>query len=56
MAMKKCFFPLTEYLAKDEKFGEIWNMIYEEYEITKKYLFKQAAFNSLLFLYPYKPE
>src|SRR5690606_6273583 len=39
MAMKKCFFPLTEYLSKDEKFSEIWNMIYEEFEITKKYLF-----------------
>ncbi|MDR0794063.1 MAG: phosphoenolpyruvate carboxylase, partial [Chitinophagaceae bacterium] len=24
MSMKKCFFPLTAYLAKDPKFGEIW--------------------------------
>ena len=27
MAMKKCFFPLTAYLSRDEKFGEIWTMI-----------------------------
>ena len=32
MAMKKCYFPLTEYLSNDSKFSEIWNMIYEEYE------------------------
>ena len=52
MAMKKCFFPLTEYLATDEKFGEIWNMIYEEYEITKTYLFKLTGHNELMAEYP----
>ena len=34
MAMKKCFFPLTEFLSKHPKYGELWNMIYEEYELT----------------------
>jgi len=52
MAMKKCFFPLTEYLSKDNKFSEIWNMIYEEYEITKKYLFKLTGHNELMAEYP----
>jgi phosphoenolpyruvate carboxylase len=52
MAMKKCFFPLTEYLSKDEKFGEIWNMIYEEFEITKKYLFRLTGNNELMADYP----
>lgn len=52
MAMKKCFFPLTEYLSKDEKFSEIWNMIYEEFEITKKYLFKLTGNNELMAEYP----
>ena len=52
MAMKKCFFPLTEYLANDKQFGEIWNMIYEEYEITKKYLFKLTGHNELMAEYP----
>ena len=52
MAMKKCFFPLTEYLANDEQFGEIWNMIYEEFEITKKYLFKLTGHNELMAEYP----
>ena len=52
MAMKKSFFPLTEYLSNDQKFGEIWNMIYEEYEITKKYLFKLTGNNELMAEYP----
>ena len=52
MAMKKCFFPITEYLSKDEKFGGIWNMIHEEYEITEKYLFKLTGNNELMADYP----
>ena len=48
MAMKKCFFPLTEYLSKDEKYGEIWNMIYKEYLNTEKYLFKLSGKNELM--------
>ena len=52
MAMKKCFFPLTEYLSKDEKFGEIWNMIYGEYVITEKYLFQLSGKNELMAEYP----
>ncbi|MDQ2719793.1 MAG: phosphoenolpyruvate carboxylase [Bacteroidota bacterium] len=52
MAMKKCFFPITEYLSKDEKFGEIWNMIYHEYVITERYLFKLSGNNELMAEYP----
>lgn len=48
MAMKKCYFPLTEYLSRDKKFGEIWNMIYQEYLITEKYLFKLTGNNELM--------
>ncbi|HEV8082780.1 MAG TPA: phosphoenolpyruvate carboxylase [Chitinophagaceae bacterium] len=48
MAMKKCFFPLTEYLSKDEKYGEIWNMIYKEYLVTEKFLFKLNGKNELM--------
>ena len=37
MAMSKCFFPLTAYLSKHPKYGELWNMFYDEFERTKKY-------------------
>ncbi|HEY8401941.1 MAG TPA: phosphoenolpyruvate carboxylase, partial [Cytophagaceae bacterium] len=38
MAMNKCFFPLTSFLASHKKYGELWKMVYEEFERTKKYL------------------
>ena len=52
MAMKKCFFPLTQYLADDKQFGEIWNMIYGEYLLTEKYLFRLTTNNELMADYP----
>ena len=38
MAMEKSFFPLTEFLSEHEIFGELWRKIYEEYQLTKRYL------------------
>ena len=52
MAMKKCFFPLTEYLSKDDKYGEIWNMIYQEYTTTEKFLLLLSGKNELMADYP----
>jgi phosphoenolpyruvate carboxylase len=52
MAMKKCFFPLTAYLSRDAKFGEIWTMIYEEFIITEKYILKLTGHNELMEEYP----
>jgi phosphoenolpyruvate carboxylase len=43
---------LTEYLSKDEKYGEIWNMIYQEYVLTEKYLFQLSGKNELMADYP----
>ena len=52
MAMKKCFFPLTQYLAHDKQFGEIWNMIYGEYLLTEKYLYRLTTNTELMADYP----
>jgi phosphoenolpyruvate carboxylase len=52
MAMKKCFFPLTEFLSTDERFGDIWNMIYKEYELTQRMIFKLSGKNELMADYP----
>jgi phosphoenolpyruvate carboxylase len=52
MAMKKCFFPLTEYLSQDPRYGEIWNMIYKEYELTQRYIFQLSGKNELMADYP----
>ena len=52
MAMMKSFFPLTEFLSTHKYFGEIWRMIHEEYELTKKYLFKISGHTELMADYP----
>ncbi len=52
MAMKKSFFPLTAYLSQHPKYGEIWNMIYEEFERTTKYLLKLSGKTELMSDYP----
>lgn len=52
MAMKKSFFPLTAYLSSHPKYGEIWNMIFEEYERTRLNIFKLSGKNELMYDYP----
>lgn len=52
MSMKKCFFPLTAYLAKDEQYGSIWRMIFEEFELTRKMLLRISGHSELMENYP----
>ena len=52
MSMKKCFFPLTAFLAKDEKYGAIWNMIYDEYILTQQYVLRLSDKTELMNDYP----
>jgi phosphoenolpyruvate carboxylase len=52
MAMKKCFFPLTAFLSKHPRYGELWNRIYEEYELTLRYVFQLSGKNELMADYP----
>ncbi len=52
MAMKKCYFPLTAYLSNDEKYGELWNTIYHEFERTKKYVLQLSGKTELMDDYP----
>jgi len=52
MAMKKCFFPLTEHFSQHPVYGEIWRMIYDEFELTKKYILKLSGKNELMADYP----
>jgi phosphoenolpyruvate carboxylase len=52
MAMKKCFFPLTESFSGHPKYGKIWRMIFNEFELTKKYVFKLSGKHELMQDYP----
>lgn len=52
MTMNKCFFPLTAHLAEHKVYGEIWQMIYTEFELTKSYIFKLSGRTELMSNYP----
>lgn len=52
MAMMKSFFPLTAFLADHPQFGEIWQMIQEEYELTRQYLTRLSGHTELMADYP----
>ncbi len=38
MALSKCYFELTSYMKEDEQYGEFWEILYAEYELSKKML------------------
>jgi len=52
MAMKKCYFPLTAYLNSHPEYKELWQMIYEEYELTLRYILLLSGKNELMADYP----
>jgi phosphoenolpyruvate carboxylase len=52
MAMKKCFFPLTEHFSQHPVYGEIWRMIFDEFELTKKYILRLSGKSELMADYP----
>jgi phosphoenolpyruvate carboxylase len=52
MAMQKCFFPLTAFVAADPEFGEIWRMIRDEFELCRVYLSKISGKAELMEDYP----
>lgn len=52
MSMKKCFFPLTEYLSKHPQFGVIWKMIHGEYVKTEQYILRLTGNSELMERYP----
>lgn len=52
MAMMKSFFPLTAFLANHKQYGELWQMIHDEYMLTQQYLFKLTGHSELMADYP----
>ncbi|MBV9963945.1 MAG: phosphoenolpyruvate carboxylase [Parafilimonas sp.] len=52
MAMMKCYFPLTQYLSDNSRYGKLWNMMYTEYKLTIEYLHKLSAHDTLMADYP----
>ena len=48
MSMSKSFFGLTEYMAKDEEFGEFWNLIFNEFNETRRLILKLTGYTELM--------
>jgi phosphoenolpyruvate carboxylase len=38
MSLSKCYFELTAYMKDDEEYGEFWNILHDEYLLSKKML------------------
>ncbi|MHB1195712.1 MAG: phosphoenolpyruvate carboxylase [Lutibacter sp.] len=48
MSLTKSFFELTEYMAKDEEFGEFWEIIHTEYQTSKRLILKLSDYTELM--------
>lgn len=52
MSLAKCFFPLTAYMKDDPEFGAFWQIIFDEFNETKRLLLKIARHGELMENYP----
>ena len=48
MSLSKSFFDLTRYMAEDAEYGEFWNVIYQEYETSKRLILKLTGYSELM--------
>ncbi|RLD26668.1 MAG: phosphoenolpyruvate carboxylase [Bacteroidetes bacterium] len=48
MSLTKSFFDLTQYMSEDEEFGDFWNIIYDEYLLTKRLFLKVTGYKELM--------
>ncbi len=48
MSLNKCNFNLTGYIAKDDDFKELWEILFNEYELSKKMVLLISQYNILM--------
>ena len=48
MSLSKSFFDLTRYMSEDEEYGGFWNVIYKEYETSKRLILKLTGYKELM--------
>jgi phosphoenolpyruvate carboxylase len=48
MSLTKCYFELTSYMKEDPKYGDFWNILHEEYELSKEMLLLISGSNILM--------
>lgn len=47
MSMNKSYFPLTYYIKDNPKFGEFWNVLFAEYNLSKDIMLELTGFTML---------
>ena len=52
MSLAKSFFPLTQYMKNDAEFGDFWQIIFDEFQETKRLLLKISGHKELMENYP----
>lgn len=52
MSLAKSFLPLTQYMQNDPEFGDFWQIIFDEFQETKRLLLKIAGHKELMENYP----
>ncbi|MBT8270519.1 MAG: phosphoenolpyruvate carboxylase, partial [Bacteroidia bacterium] len=48
MSLSKSFFGLTAYMSDDPEFGAFWDLIHEEYKLTRRLLLKLSGYDELM--------
>jgi len=47
MSMNKTYFPLTYYIKNNPKFGAFWNILFDEYSLSKEIMLELTGFKML---------
>jgi len=48
MALSKCYFELTAYMDNDEEYRDFWNLLYDEYKLSKEMLLLISGYDILM--------
>jgi phosphoenolpyruvate carboxylase len=48
MSLSKSYFPLTSYMKKDEKYGNFWQILFDEYQLSKDLMLELTGFKALM--------
>ncbi|MFT5133780.1 MAG: phosphoenolpyruvate carboxylase, partial [Gammaproteobacteria bacterium] len=48
MSLTKCFYPATAYLLDDEEYSQFWQLLYNEYELSKAMILEVSGLPELM--------
>jgi phosphoenolpyruvate carboxylase len=48
MSLSKCYFELTAYIARDEEYKDFWNILFDEYKLSKEMVLFISGYEILM--------